>query len=50
MGEFLEVEANIFLQRKASVVRLQLNGELYSAHPRQHIEQIKGALVAARAV
>jgi uncharacterized protein YndB with AHSA1/START domain len=40
---------NDFLQRKASVVRLQLNGELYSAHPRQHIEQIKRALAAARA-
>ena len=40
---------NEFLQRKASVVRLQLNGELYTAHPRQHIEQIKRALAAARA-
>jgi uncharacterized protein YndB with AHSA1/START domain/uncharacterized damage-inducible protein DinB len=37
-----------FLQRKASVVRLQLNAELYAIHPRQHLGQINRAIASAR--
>jgi uncharacterized protein YndB with AHSA1/START domain/uncharacterized damage-inducible protein DinB len=39
---------NEFLQRKASVVRLQLNAEFYPVHPRQHLGQINRALSTAK--
>lgn len=37
-----------FLKRKTGAIRLLLNAEFYTAHPRQHIGQIQRAIAAAR--
>jgi hypothetical protein len=42
----LENLPDSLMQQKPTVGRILLNAELYSAHPRQHIEQIKRALAA----